>query len=270
MKFDPAMVGADMMKKTPSKVDDAIARKGRKGDTVVAHLSLPEVMMLKRAGGSGSVNPKTGMLEFWDDGGNDPGGVGGDTGSTGNGASGVGGDMGGYETGPSPTDPESGRNSPTDAMMEPAATADQFGKYMGLKSRQELQDEPVGPVQQAHPTLSNFADKYGGYGKAGYYGYSVGGPIAAGLAMGLYGMYDMAKNFDADKEGPGMMEAAGKSSGSTSGGYDAMVGANDPAGTPAASPAVASLGGRLIYKQPYKFNRQMVGISAHNVYPEKR
>lgn len=56
---------------------------GRNGDSLIAHISPREAMVLKMMGGSGTVNPATGMLEFWDDGGNDPGGVGGNAGSTG-------------------------------------------------------------------------------------------------------------------------------------------------------------------------------------------
>lgn len=55
--------------------------KGRHGDTILAHINPKEAMMLKRMGGKGSINPRTGLREYWDDGGNDPGGVGGETGS---------------------------------------------------------------------------------------------------------------------------------------------------------------------------------------------
>lgn len=60
-----------------------LAQLGRRGDTMVAHISPQEAAILKMLGGSGSINPATGLPEFWDDGGNDPGGVGGDVGSGG-------------------------------------------------------------------------------------------------------------------------------------------------------------------------------------------
>ena len=60
-----------------------LGRQGRYGDTMVAHINPREAAILQALGGKGSVNPRTGLREYWDDGGNDPGGVGGDTGSTG-------------------------------------------------------------------------------------------------------------------------------------------------------------------------------------------
>jgi hypothetical protein len=38
---------------------------GRNGDTVLAHISPAEARMLKAKGGAGTVNPKTGLLEFY-------------------------------------------------------------------------------------------------------------------------------------------------------------------------------------------------------------
>ena len=39
--------------------------KGRKGDTILAHISPKEAARLKREGGSGSINPDTGLPEFF-------------------------------------------------------------------------------------------------------------------------------------------------------------------------------------------------------------
>ena len=74
-----------------------LAQLGRRGDTMVAHISPEEAAILKLLGGHGGTNPYTGLPEFWDDGGNDPGGVGGDTGSTGYGGDGTGGGFGAGE-----------------------------------------------------------------------------------------------------------------------------------------------------------------------------
>ena len=45
----------------------ALERKGRRGDTILAHINPQEAALLKARGGSGSTNPETGLLEFADD-----------------------------------------------------------------------------------------------------------------------------------------------------------------------------------------------------------
>ena len=52
-----------------------IAKYGRRGDTMIAHINPNEAAMLKRMGGSGTINPMTGLPEFYFD---DPGYMGGD------------------------------------------------------------------------------------------------------------------------------------------------------------------------------------------------
>jgi hypothetical protein len=44
---------------------EAMARQGRYGDTMLAHISPREAAMLKDMGGSGTINPMTGMPEFF-------------------------------------------------------------------------------------------------------------------------------------------------------------------------------------------------------------
>jgi len=44
-----------------------LANKGRGGDTILAHITPKEVKILKAAGGAGTVNPDTGLMEFYDD-----------------------------------------------------------------------------------------------------------------------------------------------------------------------------------------------------------
>jgi hypothetical protein len=46
-----------------------LAGKGRGGDTILAHITPKEVEILKDAGGAGTTNPETGLLEFYEDGG---------------------------------------------------------------------------------------------------------------------------------------------------------------------------------------------------------
>lgn len=61
------------MKKAPKKdrpglLDDAarLAEAGRRGDKVIAHITPEEAALLKARGGAGTVNPRTGLLEFYD------------------------------------------------------------------------------------------------------------------------------------------------------------------------------------------------------------
>jgi hypothetical protein len=42
----------------------SLAAKGRGGDTILAHINPQEAMMLKAMGGSGTINPSTGIMEF--------------------------------------------------------------------------------------------------------------------------------------------------------------------------------------------------------------
>jgi hypothetical protein len=44
-----------------------LAGKGRGNDTLLAHITPKEAEILKAAGGSGTTNPETGLLEFYDD-----------------------------------------------------------------------------------------------------------------------------------------------------------------------------------------------------------
>ena len=46
-------------------VAKAIADYGRNGDTMLAHITPAEARMLRRKGGSGTINPKTGLPEFF-------------------------------------------------------------------------------------------------------------------------------------------------------------------------------------------------------------
>jgi hypothetical protein len=49
------------------KMAQDLQKKGNNGDTILAHINPEEAKMLKAAGGSGTVNPKTGLLQFEDD-----------------------------------------------------------------------------------------------------------------------------------------------------------------------------------------------------------
>jgi hypothetical protein len=93
-----------------------LAGKGRGGDTLLAHITPKEVGLLKEAGGAGTVNPDTGLLEFYD-------------------WTGTGGTVGGYDGGTSSyQSPESFYyNQEGTGMADiPAVSADDFsGGYYG-------------------------------------------------------------------------------------------------------------------------------------------
>lgn len=68
------------MKDRPGLLDDAerLADAGRKGDKIIAHITPEEAELLKARGGSGTINPRTGLLEFFSE--SDPMGSGADYG----------------------------------------------------------------------------------------------------------------------------------------------------------------------------------------------
>jgi len=42
-----------------------LTRYGRNGDTILAHINPEEAALLKRLGGSGTINPHTGLPEYF-------------------------------------------------------------------------------------------------------------------------------------------------------------------------------------------------------------
>lgn len=61
-----ADIVAKTMKQRMSPAGPAAAA-GRNGDQILAHISPKEADLLKRLGGSGTINPETGIMEFWGD-----------------------------------------------------------------------------------------------------------------------------------------------------------------------------------------------------------
>lgn len=53
-----------MKKQKLNYILEQVRKKGRNGDTILAHINPLEAKMLKKAGGSGTINPKTGLPEF--------------------------------------------------------------------------------------------------------------------------------------------------------------------------------------------------------------
>jgi hypothetical protein len=48
------------------RIAQMLEKKGRGNDTLLAHITKKEAQMLKDAGGAGTINPETGLLEFFD------------------------------------------------------------------------------------------------------------------------------------------------------------------------------------------------------------
>lgn len=99
---------------TPTQLRQAgrqMAQDGINGDTIVAHIGPAEAALLKQRGGVGTINPRTGLPQYYDQGtdGSNQGGGQGDTGTTGgdggfgggnSGGNGMGQDEGHGEYGP--------------------------------------------------------------------------------------------------------------------------------------------------------------------------
>jgi hypothetical protein len=61
------LLRADIQETSDLKsIAKTLANKGRGGDTILAHITPKEVKILKAAGGAGTINPDTGLMEFYD------------------------------------------------------------------------------------------------------------------------------------------------------------------------------------------------------------
>ena len=62
------LLKADIQESSDLKsIAKMLSKKGRGGDTMLAHITPKEAAILKEAGGAGTVNPDTGLLEFYED-----------------------------------------------------------------------------------------------------------------------------------------------------------------------------------------------------------
>jgi len=243
--FEQAMMGRTLMEKTPSTLDNILAAKGRGKDSMIAHLSPREAGILKAFGGSGKINPATGMLEF-DDGDSDPGGVGGGSDA----GTGRGGDTG--------TDTAADAAEANDAQSGAAhaahvgTPADTTGVYGMMANIPDL--NPIG----------TFFDKYGGLARSAYAGFSLlGGIPGAALGMGLYGLGKGMQNFGSlsPAEQAAAMATAQQATGGTGvGGGEVATGdiGGDLAAGPMAPPDSSGLvpDKRIIINNPYTYNAQ--------------
>ena len=61
------LLKADLQESSDLKsIARMLSKKGRGGDTMLAHITPKEARILKEAGGAGTVNPDTGLMEFYD------------------------------------------------------------------------------------------------------------------------------------------------------------------------------------------------------------
>jgi hypothetical protein len=182
------------------KAAQHLQRQGRYGDTMLAHINPREAAMLKAAGGSGTRNPKTGLVEFYDGDSRDgPGGI------DGSGGTAEGGFGGGNGVGSGGSDNSTGGAGGRDEGDRGRAAAD-FANPGGLG--------PGGfgrnSTANASAALNDFYNTGGGFGNklgnalAANFGFRErnpvtdpnwnGGPNAgwgfdpAGLAGGIAGM----------------------------------------------------------------------------------
>lgn len=68
MEMSPTVAGLPPMEMARGGLADMaqyLASKGRRGDTMLAHITPQEAAMLRRMGGSGTINPDTGLPEFF-------------------------------------------------------------------------------------------------------------------------------------------------------------------------------------------------------------
>ena len=126
-----------------------LAGRGRGGDTLLAHITPKEVGLLKEAGGAGTINPDTGLLEFYEDSG------------------------GYYDSLPAATQSASGTNTSTDYY--PFAT--DINKYPDIPIDSSAQDvfdskytAPVSVPAVSVPAVSadDFSGDYTGTAPGGF------------------------------------------------------------------------------------------------------
>jgi hypothetical protein len=73
--------------KSPLQMAQRLQRMGNDGDTILAHINWREAALLKARGGAGTINPRTGLLQF-DEGSDGPNGANGNGNGTGGGTGG--------------------------------------------------------------------------------------------------------------------------------------------------------------------------------------
>ncbi len=173
-------------------IERALARRGQHGDTILAHINPAEAALLKRLGGVGTVNPRTGLPQFWEDGGGGMGNSQGHAGGNGiaGGDGGKGGDGGRPGDGPGGYDGQ-GRgwggagDGTTGGDLGPGQT--RSGESAFQAATNDYNDSLLGQIFGAKPNLANSASYADGTWHTGFNpGSVIGGAI--GTAFGIPGL----------------------------------------------------------------------------------
>lgn len=168
-----------------------LAKDGVHGDTILAHIGPQEAALLKQRGGAGTINPRSGLPQFYDTGGGSDAEMGKDMGGvdgTGKGNGGQG-DMG-------TTGGDGKYGGASDGTADAASAAAHGGFFGGIKDAlsgylgqnappdaQTLGPNPMS-AQPNSDTYSGFLGSNGAIGLAGLAGSMAMGPFGGMLAKG--------------------------------------------------------------------------------------
>jgi hypothetical protein len=239
-----------LAKDKPGLHDDAarLAMAGRKGDKLVAHITPEEAMLLKARGGAGTINPRTGLLEFYD--GSDPMGSGSDYGSTNDG---LGGGYGGSDPMGSGADytPSAGWSAPDISGLggvssdpgeqyamalqqgyQPLDVATRLGDFAGRQISNKIADVQANPARTVLDAAIGFIPGVGQLNTlAGLAGFpTLGGGITS-AARGISGYGNTATVADSAKGQTVGALADGDSKGPLDGGDSRGSGDGGPLST---------------------------------------
>lgn len=179
-----------------------LARQGNHGDSMLAHINPAEAMMLKQVGGVGTVNPKTGLRQFWEDGGGAGNSAGADSGHQGDG-NGGGGAKGGNGGGNSGANQGSGGYTGTHAggpgfgsgpTGSPSGGGGQYGSNGGynggitVNPGRSIASLGLGLIPGVGPILSGLNSAFGPtIGPSFNFGGTTNGYAIDGSKTGVYG-----------------------------------------------------------------------------------
>lgn len=213
-----------------SQIAKILATMGVKGDSHLVHVNDREIALLKKHGGSGGINPHTGLQQFFDMGvdGSNQGGGAGDSGTQGSG----GGADGGSGSDSTASAPDTSAASPDAAVASAAPAAAAAAPATAAPDPSVLSQIGafVSAMQDPFSLSSAFSSaKAGNYGQAAIQGLGslglglLGGPVTAGI--GIAG---------------GLANALGATHGNDPTGVNATGAAGDNTGLPAAAPVAAT------------------------------
>ena len=260
-----------------------VASAGSHGDTMLAHINPREAGILKAAGGSGTVNPRTGLRQFYDTGGQGGAEQGKDMGGAGNGAGGQGGGNGGNVGNGGINNGAQNESSfddqqsamPNNATPGPANAPSYDSRYdpnalsfensvMGFFG-QNHQPENATMGKSAAPDPGTYGGFFGSgaaYGAIGLAGGILGGPAGS---MAAKGGYSLARGDD-------MQTAMTHAVGSTVGGIASAVANGKGVGVSNATSNAGGIGNGAgndvdavhYITQPNDLGVGLMGLSAAN------